>query len=205
MKLYFVRHGESEANLIREISNRGWKHPLTEKGRQQAQTLAAALEGVGAVKIYTSPLMRAVQTAQVLAERLHLDYEITPALREYDCGVIEGRSDPEAWELHRRVREDWLLRGLYDERIAEGESFNDIRERFLPFIEGLLAGADDGSLILVGHGGLYVTMLPLILPGVTSEWVNRQPFPNTGWVLAERTPSGSLACLEWCGAPFSGD
>lgn len=204
MKLYFVRHGESEANVIREISNRGWKHPLTEKGRQQAQTLAAALKEAGTVKIYTSPLMRAVQTAQILAETLRLDYAITPALREYDCGVIEGRGDPEAWELHRRVREDWILRGLFHERIAEGESFYEIRDRFLPFIEGLLAGAEDGSLVLVGHGGLYVTMLPLILPGVTSEWAYRQPFPNSGWVLAERTPSGALTCLEWCGKPFSG-
>ena len=36
MKLYFVRHGESEANLLREFSNRGYKHGLTERGFQQA-------------------------------------------------------------------------------------------------------------------------------------------------------------------------
>jgi broad specificity phosphatase PhoE len=43
MKLYFVRHGQSEANISRVISNRGWVHPLTEKGLQQAHDLAARL------------------------------------------------------------------------------------------------------------------------------------------------------------------
>src|SRR6476646_8171101 len=43
MKLYFVRHGESEANLLREISNRGTRHGLTAKGRAQATALAQSL------------------------------------------------------------------------------------------------------------------------------------------------------------------
>ena len=46
MKLCFVRHGESIANLLREFSNSGIKHPLTERGVEQARTLAQKLSGI---------------------------------------------------------------------------------------------------------------------------------------------------------------
>jgi broad specificity phosphatase PhoE len=53
MKLYFVRHGESEANILREFSNRGFKHGLTERGFQQAKQLGLNLEGIS-IKKYTA-------------------------------------------------------------------------------------------------------------------------------------------------------
>lgn len=81
MKLYFARHGESEANLLHEFSNRGLKHGLTEEGRQQAATLAGKLEGISVAKLFSSPLLRAIQTAQILADEPGVPYEITDALR----------------------------------------------------------------------------------------------------------------------------
>lgn len=87
MKFYFVRHGESEANILHEMSNRGWKHGLTEKGREQAAALAHNLLPIKARKIFPSPLMRAVQTAEILAEALGLEMEVTDALCEFDCGT----------------------------------------------------------------------------------------------------------------------
>jgi broad specificity phosphatase PhoE len=201
MKLYFVRHGESEANLLRVISNRGSVHGLTEKGRQQAAGLGESLAQSGISAIFSSPLLRAIQTAEILSSVLRLDTVVTDALREYDCGVIEGKSDAQSWDLHRRVREDWLLRGQWERKIEGGESFLDIRRRFEPFVEGLLATYPaDASLLLVGHGGLYFCMLPQVLSNVSFETAASLPFPNTGIVLAETRPQG-LYCLEWCGTP----
>ena len=59
MKLHFVRHGESEANLLMEFSNSGSKHPLTEQGLAQAQELARNLFGLAVEKVYSSPVLRA--------------------------------------------------------------------------------------------------------------------------------------------------
>ena len=59
------------------------------------------------------------------------------ALREFDCGLAEGRSDEEAWQLHASVMTDWLDRGRYGARIPGGESFDDLRRRFVPFISEL--------------------------------------------------------------------
>jgi len=90
MRLIFVRHGEPVAILLHEFSNRGWKDPPTETGRQQAEILARRLARSGLTRIYTSPLMRAVQTAEILSQTLKVPFEINDALREYDVGDYEG-------------------------------------------------------------------------------------------------------------------
>ncbi len=200
MKLYFARHGESEANVRRAISNRGYKHGLTEKGIRQAMGLAASLRGSGATRVYSSPLLRAVQTGEILAKVLNVGCYVTDALREFDCGIAEGRSDPEAWELHRDIMERWLLHGQHDARIPEGESLSEIRGRFVPFVGGLLeAQGPADSSILVGHGGLYECMLPFVL--VNLKRGPELPFPNAAYVLAEKRSDG-LFCREWCGKPL---
>jgi broad specificity phosphatase PhoE len=198
--ILFVRHGESEANILRVISNRGSVHGLTERGRRQVEALAAELKGAGVTRIYSSPLLRAVQTGEILAEALDLVCEFTDALREFDCGIAEGRSDPEAWELHRDIMERWLLHRQHDARIPEGESFGEIRSRFVRFVGGLLEAQEPAdSSILVGHGGLYECMLPLVL--VNLERGPELPFPNAAYVLAEKRCDG-LFCQEWCGKPL---
>ena len=127
MKLYFARHGESEANVLRVISNRGSRHGLTEKGRWQAAELASNLKGSGATRIYSSPLLRACQTAEILSSALGVDYDVTDALREFDCGIAEGRSDPESWEMHRQVMEEWLERGHLPPGLKKARAFSTFR------------------------------------------------------------------------------
>src|SRR3712207_5088470 len=103
MTLYFVRHGESEANRLREFSNRGVKHGLTPRGREQAAALARALRGAAVAKLFSSPLLRAVETAEILSAAIGVPYEVTDALREYDCGILEGRSDAASWQVYDEV------------------------------------------------------------------------------------------------------
>jgi 2,3-bisphosphoglycerate-dependent phosphoglycerate mutase len=134
VRLYFVRHGESQANTLKIISNRGRQHGLTEHGRQQAIALAARLQSVSPSHIFSSPLLRAVQTAEIFSEILSAPLQITDALREYDCGILEGRSDPASWQRHRQLRDTWLRDKQWESRIEQGESFLDIRARFLPFV-----------------------------------------------------------------------
>ncbi len=203
MKFYFVRHGESEANVIREISNRPGRHPLTPTGRQQAATLAGGLkrrfDSSGTARIFTSPLLRAVQTAEILGQAFAAPVEITDALREYDMGVMEGRADALAWEAWIELRRQWFDQGLLDQKIEGGESFTEIKARFLPFIQHLRSTYRDQAvnLILVSHGGLYSCMLPLVLANLPAD-VHQRPIENTAYILAEERPAG-LVCLEWCG------
>ena len=205
MKLYFVRHGESTANLLREFSNSGFRHPLTEAGVEQARIVARRLSGLQVERILSSPVMRAVQTAQILAKVLLAPLQITEALREWSVGIYEGTTDPVGWELHRQVQELWFSHQQFDSRMPGGESFHDIRNRFVPFIEGLVSGGRDSdrNIVLVGHGGLYMAMLPLIFKNVDFAFAYHHGFPYTGYAVAEPRPEG-LHCLYWCGASLDG-
>ena len=68
MKLIFVRHGESEANVLRVISNHSLPHALTGRGRGQAHRLAERVQGSDIVRIYCSAILRARQTAEIVAQ-----------------------------------------------------------------------------------------------------------------------------------------
>ena len=203
MKVYFVRHGESQANLLREFSNTGIKHPLTEQGLAQAQQTAKNLTGLGVVRVYSSPLLRARQTAQIIAERLIVPLEITEALREWDVGVYEGKCDPEGWRLHRQVQEDWFFKGQLDSKMLGGESFLDIQARLVPFIDELLQaqGGENQKFVLVGHGGLYIAMLPVIVKNVDHSFAFQHSLAYTDFAVAENRPDG-LHCVSWGAIPI---
>jgi 2,3-bisphosphoglycerate-dependent phosphoglycerate mutase len=202
MRLYFVRHGESEANLLGEFSNSGLKHPLTARGLTQAQRVADDLAGLTVAQVYSSPVLRAQQTARIIAESLVAPLEITEALREWDVGIYEGTRDPEGWKLHRQVQEDWFCDGHLESKMPGGESFLEIQARFVPFIQGLLQSENAGSrqVVLVGHGGVYLAMLPVVLKNIDVAFALQHGIGYTGCVIAEARLDG-LSCLSWGGTP----
>ena len=187
MRFYFVRHGESEANLLNEFSNRGARHPLTERGRAQVSALAEKLRGVHFLAIYSSPILRAIQSAEILAANLHVPYRVTEALREYDVGILEGKADPESWKKYYELLGEWLVKGNWDARIEGGESLNDMRYRFVPLIETLQKAHSnqEGAVLLVSHGGLYRCVLPLVLSNIDFEFSLAHTLGHTEFVLAE--------------------
>ncbi len=199
VRIHFVRHGESEENVLRRVSNRSLGSGLTTRGRNQAAELSVKLRNLRVERIFSSPLLRAVQTAEILSDLLHAPVETVEALREYDCGIIEGKSDAPSWNLYDRVAQDWL-RGLWESRIEDGENFLDIKARFIPFVEEIVPkynGSSD-SVVIVGHGGLYRHMLPLILENISFGFPFKHPIGNTDVVIAESSGQ-SLVCVSWCG------
>ena len=203
MKLYFVRHGESEANLLREFSNSGVKHPLTGKGVEQARTLAYELRDKPFAMIYSSPVLRAMQTAHILADQVNAPVEVTEALREWSVGIYEGTTGPEGWELHRQVQEDWFFHDKPESKMPGGENLIEIKARFVPFIEKLVEQNKDTerNILCVAHGGLYIAMLPLILKNIDHAFANEQGVAHTSPTIAEVRPDG-LYCTSWCDMPI---
>ncbi len=198
MHLYFARHGESEANTQHIISNRDVPLALTSLGGEQAMTLTQKFRNASIRYIFCSPIFRARQTAEIVSNILGVPYQVTEALREYDCGILEDQSDDESWRLHRRYFEDWTIKRHYTSKPAGGECFLDIRERFLPFIDNL-AGNDaykNSDILLIGHGGLFLLMLPLILSNVDHEFAVSRGIGNAEYVLAEQRQNQWI-CLQW--------
>ena len=203
MKIFFARHGESQANILHEISNRGLKHPLTQKGREQALILAQRLQDQSISYIYSSPVLRAIETTVIIANHLCVEYKVSEALREYDLGELEGRSDEQTWELWQKLFDDWTKYQRWEKRAPGGENFYELKQRFVPFVEGLIQRyqGTETNLLCIGHGGLYWVMLPLVLKNIDMAFILEHPsFRYATPIISELKPEG-LICLEWDGIP----
>lgn len=92
--IYFIRHGESEANLKHVFAGQKDDSPLTEKGRAQAKAEGVKIKemGIKINRIISSPLVRAYDTAKIVAEIVGYTNEISvdPRITEYDMGVLTG-------------------------------------------------------------------------------------------------------------------
>ena len=198
MKLYFSRHGESEANRLHIISNRQLPHSLTETGKTQAASLAKRLHGKPIARIYTSPIPRAIETAAIISTALGVPYEIIDALREYDCGILEGRADAEAWTEHHRWVDEWIAGRSRDQGPAGGETYQDIQLRFVPFIDALVKKYQQTGVefLLIGHGGTYLFGLPSVLANIDFDFILSHGLGNTVIVTAD-LQAGKLICQAW--------
>jgi probable phosphoglycerate mutase len=203
MKMIFARHGEGQANLAHKIANRGLRYGLTTLGRRQAVALAERLREFPIQIIYTSPVLRAIETSVLLAERLEVPYEVAEALREYDCGVAEGRSDPAAWRLWQDLFEAWTIQRRWEARIDGGESFFQVRDRFVPFIEQVVDHyrGSESAVVCVAHGGIFWTMLPLVLNIDKAESFSRLNFDYTSFLVAEENCGKLVIVNQDGGAP----
>ncbi|HNV34528.1 MAG TPA: histidine phosphatase family protein [Bacillota bacterium] len=161
MEFLLVRHAESYSNTDRVFSNTGWKHGLTPKGFRQAEEASKAMLGFfgGFSRIYSSPLRRAYETAEVMASGNGVEHRVLAELGEISVGRLEGRSDPDSWLIHNAVWSRWFRLGDTEARLPEGESLKQAVERFMGAL-GRLEEEEDGSkLVIVSHGGVMLGLL----------------------------------------------
>ncbi|HPB73416.1 MAG TPA: histidine phosphatase family protein [Phycicoccus sp.] len=164
--VYWVRHGENVANVSRTLSHRVFDGDLTAVGRSQAQALAARLAGEGFDfgSAWVSPLRRARQTAQILTAELGLgDAEVVEALREVDVGVLDGRSDDEAWRVYETTLTRWRS-GDLGARFPGGEDGQQLADRLAGALT-TIARRDRGPALVVGHGANLRAALPVLAGG----------------------------------------
>lgn len=105
MRLLLIRHAESQGNFERRLQGRR-EFPLTPKGIQQAEVLASRLAAEPPAAIYSSPIGRAIQTAEIIAAKLDVDVIPEPDLQEYDFGeAVSGCTWEEIRERHPEIIE----------------------------------------------------------------------------------------------------
>lgn len=168
-RVFLVRHGENRANLTKEFSFKLVDYPLTEKGRIQATQTAVFFRGRSIQAIYSSPLKRASETAQIIAAALDLPVTILEQFREVDVGSLELKPPTaEAWEEHNKVIQAWF-EGHTNRRFPGGENYYELLARMQAGLEQVLDGLQNHNLIIVGHGGIFTFTLPYICPQVGPE------------------------------------
>lgn len=196
MRIYFIRHGESFSNISRELSGREDQRGLTEKGWLQIQNLGMDLNKIPVARIYTSPLLRAVQSGEIFSKIFDVPAEASKALEECGVGELEGRRDDEAWEQYWQVRRDWAS-GKKASRIKGGESLLDLENRFVPFVRALARDASPmDEVLVVGHGGLFCALLPGLLQNVSNDFAESHGLSNAAYIVAEKKHD-LLWCSKW--------
>ena len=103
MKLFLIRHGESKGNKEQRFRGRA-DFELTENGIKQAHRIAEYIKTEKIEMIYTSPLKRAVQTAEIISNAVKTEYEISQALNNINLGVWEGKKKD---YVEKHFKKEW--------------------------------------------------------------------------------------------------
>lgn len=153
MKVWMIRHGESETNKFGLWT--GWLDPqLTEKGREEAALVSKVVSGVSFDKIYSSDLLRAKSTAETAIPGCK--YETTEMLREVNVGNIAGKPLSAVMDSNNRpMNTDGYA-------VFGGESTEEFRSRVAGFMK-FLESKNCENIAVFSHAGFLRSFLDLVL------------------------------------------
>ncbi|MFC1904294.1 histidine phosphatase family protein [Chloroflexota bacterium] len=143
-----IRHGETEWN-IGEVFRGRIDIELNETGVKQAYLLAKYLSGVKIEAIYSSPLKRALKTAETIAGYQKLEVKIAPGLVDFNFGKWQGLPHQEVKDKYKKLYAEWT-NNPHQVKIPEGENLNEVRERAMGIVGNIIAKYKD-NVILVSH------------------------------------------------------
>jgi len=155
VELILIRHGETAWN--REGKVQGISDiELNEEGRHQARQLALSLRESDFQAIYSSPLLRACQTARIINRYHQVPLHLEAGLMEMDQGDFEGLSFRELMACEKEFLKKWLSDPA-SVRMPQGESFPELQRRAWRVIEGIVAKADNA--LVVSHNFTIASIL----------------------------------------------
>ncbi len=147
-RIILARHGETEWNAGEVFRGRR-DVGLNEVGIEQAELLGDYLADVTIEAVYSSPLMRALDTAQRIASRHKLDVRAAEGLVDFDFGAWEGLTHPEVKDTCGALYETWL-KEPHLVQMPSGERLDDVRQRARGVLDGVLSERG-GTVVLVSH------------------------------------------------------
>ena len=145
MKIYMARHGQTQLNAENNVCGRT-DVPLTELGLQQAEKLADNALGKDIGLIVVSPMIRARQTAQAVADRYNIPVVVDERLVEQNAGIYEGKSRDNADYMANKRKFCYKYPG--------GESMMQVAQRVYNRIDDIRRNHSDKNVLVVCHGGV---------------------------------------------------
>ena len=154
MKIYLIRHGESLANLglVSADFSMDNQNTLSKKGENQIQAIIPAFQNYNIMWIFSSPMKRAVKSAEILQSSLVNKPKIIidNRLKEIDYGIYtDDRDNPEMQNIAKRQ-----IAGDQEIRFGGGENIREILERFLDFLVDIYKENQNNEIIILSHGRL---------------------------------------------------
>jgi broad specificity phosphatase PhoE len=189
--IVFVRHGESESNVAKIQANEIDKYPLTARGRAQVERLTQELVFVRPSALYSSPVLRAVETAGIISRRLNIPVQVKQILMERDWGRANGMSVPSF--------EDEVDLYLAADRYGI-ESISSITKRVAEFMERL----NPGLSVAVTHADVIRSALVHVLGISDDEFSSSGIVPETATMTVLKVRQGTSQVLA-IGSPRATD
>lgn len=194
MRLYLIRHGETDSNIGRLLDTAHPGAPLNQTGWAQAEALAQLLADEPIEAVYASDLTRAVETATPLAQQLELPIVQLPELREIPAGVLEMAD----WAPYIDALNRWLDEPEF--RIEGGESATEFTARYDAAI-AQIAEAGHEVAALVSHGAALRVWIPFRAENLSVP--STRHLDNTDYVVLEGSPEAGWVALTWAGEPLA--
>lgn len=172
-RLYLIRHGQSAGNAEGRFGGHG-PTPLSELGKEQAEKTAKVLAKEGINVIYSSDLLRAIQTAEPLAKLLDLPIHSSDAFRERHVGVLEGLTFDES---KRAFPKDYyaLVNRKVHHVITEGESYRQLLRRITTKVNEIIRSHPSERVAIFSHTGA-ICFLTLYLLGAIHRGTKQTPW-----------------------------
>lgn len=186
---YIVRHGETEWNVAGIMQGQS-DSPLTKNGISQAKNLAKKLKSVKFDEVFSSDLLRAKRTAEIIAAEKKIAIKTTEILRERSFGRFEGKTgEVFAKELKKYFEEFENL--LEEQKFSykfptepEIESDEELMRRFIPFIREIAIAYEGQTILIVTHGGVMRSFLVHLGYGTSTE-LGWGTIKNSGYIKLE--------------------
>jgi broad specificity phosphatase PhoE len=190
--ILLARHGETDWN--REDRFQGHADPpLNEAGRQQAAELARSLAGEHLAAVYSSPLRRALETADILSRPHELHPVALEALREVDVGSWQGRTRAELEEQVPDQFRRWLG---YEQGWEDGETYEEMGSRVVTALLELAERHAGERILVVTHGG-PIRATAAFAQGITHSEARRAgPVVDNCFVARFAVEQGALRQLD---------
>ena len=166
LELILIRHGETEGSKRKAFVGRT-DLELTEAGMAQAHTIKKKLARELPDAIFSSPLKRTYQTAEIINKSFGLPIQTVDSLKERDFGLWDNFTFDEIKSKHPAEAERWLTDPT--SLIPGGENLIQFHQRIISFLDGLIPDYPNGRILLVTHGGCIRTMITYLLRFKTEE------------------------------------
>ena len=198
-RLILVRHGQTVANVARQLDTLPPGAALTEEGQRQAEALGLDLGESRLAALVSSTALRAQQTANPVSRTTTSGIEVVEGLYEIQAGDLEGRSDEEAHSTFVEVYTEWH-RGNLSKRLPGGESGRDALNRYLPQLDELRASylheGSDQDVVVVSHGAIIRLAVSAMSRG-DRKFANSRYLANTEAVTLAPTADGGWELVQW--------
>jgi len=169
--IYLIRHGETNLNRDGCFQGQGRNPPLNENGFEQARKLVLTMRFVDIEAVYTSPLIRAYQTAEALANDRELPLIKDERLLEANLGVAEGKLKKVVEKRMPSAYFKWRDLSNWDFAFDKGETRRQVLSRFMDFIEDS-EKRDHRHIAVVTHAGVLRAFL-------ASQGIQQSKISNT--------------------------